>query len=205
MPAGAAAALNTVKSRRRAGRLAQWPGRQQPAVADAALVEQHDLDVARQRIVLQAVVGDDHVHFRMRSQAAPAPPPRAGARPLPGRRCARQSARVRRRLRRPRRRRRPGAAPPQPRRSRAKSRPVANRLRERLHQPDHQRRLAGAADVDVADHDHRHRQAHAGQPAGTVQRAPRRADERRTAATAATADRPAARAGARRASGWMRR
>ncbi|MPM91793.1 hypothetical protein SDC9_138927 [bioreactor metagenome] len=44
-------------------RLAQGACGQQPAVADALVVEYADLDVARQGQVLQAVVADDHVHL----------------------------------------------------------------------------------------------------------------------------------------------
>src|SRR5580698_2545377 len=44
-----------------ARRLAQWDGRQQHAVAEAALAIDHrDFDVARERIVLQAVVIEDY-------------------------------------------------------------------------------------------------------------------------------------------------
>ncbi len=46
-------------------RLAQRTGGQQQAVADAALVEDDDLRVARQAVVLKAVVGDHDVHRRV--------------------------------------------------------------------------------------------------------------------------------------------
>ena len=45
---------------RRLDRLAQWPGRQQPTIADAATAVDHDdLAIPRQTIVLQAVVRQD--------------------------------------------------------------------------------------------------------------------------------------------------
>ena len=47
-------------------RLAQRAGRQQQPVADAALVEDDDLQVARQAVVLQAVVGDQDVDLGVR-------------------------------------------------------------------------------------------------------------------------------------------
>jgi hypothetical protein len=50
--------------------LAQRAGGQQPAVAGAAVVEHADLDVARQRQVLQAVVADEHIHGRGAAQQA---------------------------------------------------------------------------------------------------------------------------------------
>ena len=74
--AGQAASSARRRCRARAGasrnacgqRLAQRPGRQQPAVADAALVEHQHLDVALERQVLQAVVADDDVDVGMRLQ-----------------------------------------------------------------------------------------------------------------------------------------
>ena len=81
--------------------LAQRPRRQQPAVAEAARgIDHGDLDVARQRVVLQAVVGDDHVARRDAPRAAPrAARDAVGARPRPACRCARAAA-ARRRPRR---------------------------------------------------------------------------------------------------------
>ena len=52
-----------------AQRFAQWPGRQQPAVAEAAgAVDHDDFHVACQAIVLQAVVGDQHVATSVQQQ-----------------------------------------------------------------------------------------------------------------------------------------
>ena len=45
--------------------LAQRAGRQQPAIADAALVHHANLPVAQQGVVLQAVVADDDAHIRI--------------------------------------------------------------------------------------------------------------------------------------------
>ena len=48
-------------------RLAQRTRRQQQPVAEAARrVDHDDLDVARECVVLQAIVGDDHIDVRMR-------------------------------------------------------------------------------------------------------------------------------------------
>ena len=53
-------------------RLAQRAGGQHPAVADAAgLVDHRDLEVSLQRVMLQSVVGDDHVAIRMRREQCP--------------------------------------------------------------------------------------------------------------------------------------
>ena len=49
------------------GRLAQRAGRQQEAVAEATCIDHGDLDVAREAIVLQAVIEDDDVDLRVRS------------------------------------------------------------------------------------------------------------------------------------------
>src|SRR4029079_19829128 len=46
-------------------RLAQRPGRQQEPVAEAATVDDCNLDVAREGVVLQAVVEHEHVRVRM--------------------------------------------------------------------------------------------------------------------------------------------
>ena len=46
-------------------RLAQRPRRQQPAVADAAVVEDQQLGAAGQAVVLQAVVGHQHIDLGM--------------------------------------------------------------------------------------------------------------------------------------------
>jgi hypothetical protein len=46
-------------------RLAQRPGGQQPSVAEAARIHDRDLDVAAQRVVLQAVVEHHHVDIGM--------------------------------------------------------------------------------------------------------------------------------------------
>ena len=56
-----------------ADRLAQWPGGKQPAVAETALAIDHcNLDVARQTIVLQPVVTDQHVAAGMGRESASA-------------------------------------------------------------------------------------------------------------------------------------
>ena len=47
---------------------AQRAGRQGPAVTDAALIHDNDLDVALQTQMLQSVVGDQHIAVRMRRQ-----------------------------------------------------------------------------------------------------------------------------------------
>ena len=62
-----ARSASTAASARRG--LAQRPGRQQPAVAEAARSHRRrDLDVARERVVLQPVVAEDHVQSRMRGE-----------------------------------------------------------------------------------------------------------------------------------------
>ena len=68
-------------------RLAQRPGGQQQAVAETARAVDHgDLDIAREAVVLQAVVADDDVAFGMRGEqrargcnAVAADPDRAAA------------------------------------------------------------------------------------------------------------------------------
>ena len=61
--------LETFKCRRLAGmqhqarpnapKLAQWPGGQQPAVADASVIEYGDFNISRHAVMLQTVVADD--------------------------------------------------------------------------------------------------------------------------------------------------
>ena len=53
-------------------RLAQGPGRQRPAIPEAAPVEHGNLHVARKAVVLQTVVAENHVAVRMRGQQRPA-------------------------------------------------------------------------------------------------------------------------------------
>ena len=63
-PAAGTAPLQTRKSTcsQARQRLAQGPGRKQATVAEAAHAIDHaDLHVARQRVVLQAVIGDHHI------------------------------------------------------------------------------------------------------------------------------------------------
>ena len=49
-------------------RFAQGPRGQRPAVHHSALIEHGDLDVADQAIVLQTIVGKDHIAFGMRGK-----------------------------------------------------------------------------------------------------------------------------------------
>ncbi len=137
-------------------RLAQRSGRQQQAVAEAARrVDDRDLDVARERVVLQSVVGDDHVDVRVRREQRRAPRRRGRRRPRPARRSPRGSA-ARRRRRARRRRDRPRA-----RRVAAAAVAAADdpgtpaALAQRFDERDDERRLARAAGGDVADDDHR--------------------------------------------------
>ena len=66
---GAAVHDDGIDRSRGATRLAQRAGGQQQAVAEAALaVDDRDLDVARQRVVLQAVVAHQHVASRAAEQ-----------------------------------------------------------------------------------------------------------------------------------------
>jgi hypothetical protein len=139
--------------------LTQGAGRQQPAVAGAASVKNHQFDRALQAIVLQAVVGDDHVTVGVSRQQAPARRQGGRGRRRPARRCAWPATGVHRRPAKTVRTR-PPAAP-------ARTTAVAATddswppalLAQAAHQPQHQRCLATATDGQVADHDHRHRQA----------------------------------------------
>ena len=83
---------------RRETRLAQRPRRQQQAVAEAPLAVDHgDLDVARERVVLQAVVAHQHVDLRDARRGARAPRRHGRARCRPARASAARSAPARRR------------------------------------------------------------------------------------------------------------
>jgi hypothetical protein len=55
-----------IDARQARDRFTQRTGRQQPAVAEAARVDHRDLEVAPQRVMLQAVVEHQHVALRMR-------------------------------------------------------------------------------------------------------------------------------------------
>ena len=50
-------------------RLAQWPGGKQEAVAEAAhSIHHHDFDVAPQPVMLQAIIAEQNIAFRMGAQ-----------------------------------------------------------------------------------------------------------------------------------------
>ena len=109
--------------------------------------------------VLQAVVGDQHIHFRMESEQLPrrlgtlAPDPnRAGRTPRQQNRLIANDSRVAVRLHRHHRARAAAIT----------ATDDAGRitgLPQPLHQSNRQRGLAGTAHIEIADHDHRHRQA----------------------------------------------
>ena len=74
---------------RRDARLAQRAGRQRPAVAEAARAVDHgDFDVAREAVVLQAVVADDDVAFRVCGEQRAGGRGAVGADPDRAARCA---------------------------------------------------------------------------------------------------------------------
>jgi hypothetical protein len=142
-----------------AARLAQRAGGQQPAVADAAVVEHADLDVARQRVVLQAVVADDDLRGRMRASSARAASARLRAtntgtpsQLVTSSGSSPTSAGVA--VRRPPRRSPSVAAVAA--RHHAHLQAARVRCRTTRH---HHRRLARAAGDHVADHDDGHRHA----------------------------------------------
>jgi hypothetical protein len=154
-------------------RLAQRPGGQETTVAAAALVEDEDLDVAAEREVLQPVVGDDGVDAVVGLQQG-----MGGGHAI--------AADDHRHARAPREKQRfvadvvrcvvrchpPGhvvgrAAPAVATRDDARHAP---RCTQRLDDREHGRRLAGAADEQVADDDHRHRQHGRFSPAAAVGR-----------------------------------
>ncbi len=157
-------------------RLAQRPGGQQLAVADAAIVEHHHLHVARQCKVLQSVVGDQHVDLGMRGaqrarsvDAAPRHPHRRTRAPkdqqrlvahrldivvLGDGRCAVTLAAVA---------------------ARDHARHIT-RVPQCSHERDDGRRLARAPDNEVADHDYRHRRTLGLQPAHLIGQAARGGD-----------------------------
>ena len=106
LPAPPLPTLTTRKSQSGAalGQFAQRAGRQQLAIAVAAAAVDHlDLDIARQAVVLQAVVADHQVATGLRP--APARRRRGRGRRARARRCAARSAPARRRLARRRCRR----------------------------------------------------------------------------------------------------
>ena len=150
-------------------RLAQRPGRQQQAVADAALVEHDHLHVARQ---CAGAAG---------RRRRPGRPPRDGrrskARAASMRRVATQTgARVRRRISSGSSPTVGGQAVVEHLARRGAVAAVAARdharraagAAQRLDQRDHGRRLAGAAGDQVADHDHRHRRPLGSTPADGI-------------------------------------
>jgi hypothetical protein len=155
--------LISVASRRRDS--GSRTGRQQEAVAAEPMIEHDQFSVAREAVMLQAVVADDHVDFAMRS-----------AQRLRGGHAVRANPH-----------RRTGAARDQQwfvaadprrrhgrnRRRRPHARAVAARHHagcepggaQRFNKRDHGWRLAGPADGHVADHHHRHADSHGLQPA----------------------------------------
>ena len=158
------------------GGLAQRSRGQQPAIAEAArAVDDGDLDAPRQAVMLQSVVGQDHVAPRMPGEERP-----AGSDPVAGdddgiagaceqQRLVADPARIVLRTDRERRARLvvPAvAAAHDPRPEPA--------LRQRQRERGHERRLAGAADRDVADDDHRSAHLDRVPHADPVERAPGR-------------------------------
>jgi hypothetical protein len=70
-PSGAAVHHHRIHLGKPGKRFPQGPGRQQAAVAEAALaIHHHDFHVPRQGVMLQPVVGQDHIDFGMESQQA---------------------------------------------------------------------------------------------------------------------------------------
>ena len=150
-------------------RFAQRAGRHQPPIAEAAYAVDHaDLHVARQPVMLQSVVGDQHIAAGVKQQSS--------------RRRAIASHRHRhaagmdqaglvadlRRIRRISEQQRFAliaaiAATDH-------TGPIAACTQGGNHR-NRQRRLAGAAHAEIADHDDRYRQAHATQPTEKIKTA----------------------------------
>ncbi|TLD44951.1 MAG: hypothetical protein FAZ92_02784 [Accumulibacter sp.] len=153
-------------------RLAQGTRRQQPAVARAAPIEDHHFQRSLQAIVLQTIVGDDHIAVRMRcKQGMPGGNPIGAdehwhaAAPRQQKRLIADYCRLRiggNRVYRPRRTAMSATDDPRPPAGLAQ---VAN-------DPEDQRGLAAATDGQVADDHHRHRQAGGCQQAGAVEPPP---------------------------------
>src|SRR6267142_3213866 len=137
------------------GGLAQGSGRQQKAVAEAAAVNHRNLEIAQQQVVLQPIVEYQHVNVIMRgaqgrgdSQAVRADPNRATAAAGENNRLVTDLG---------------GLVGYGGRAGRIDLRAVAARhdarrpaLRfQEFGDPEHERRLAAAADREVADDDHR--------------------------------------------------
>ena len=135
-----------------------------------------DFDVARERVVLQAVVADDDIAFGMRreqgmcgSGALGADPHRTGATAREQHRFVTDHAwiAVDRGTLRP-----AGTAAV----AAADYARVIAAFTQQLGEPDHERSFAGAADADIADHDYRHRHACHRQHAGTVEQTAQRSE-----------------------------
>ena len=175
------------------GRLAQRSGRQQQPVAESARrIDDRDLDVAREPVVLQAVVAQHDVARRMRCEQAARRGDAVAADPHRDSRRRRAAA--------ARRRRRRGSsldahlarallACRRGRGSRCRACGPARASASR--QRDDQRRLARAAHGDVADDDDRHADARAPQHAAPIERAPCATADAEQPATAAAARQPA--------------
>lgn len=143
-------------------RLAQRPGGQQQAVAQRGRVHHGDLQVSCEMVVLHAVVGDEHVALGMQAQQRA----RSGGTVLPHHQRASGKTGEQHRLvaiaagvavcghkGEPALRTRRTAM------AAADDAGVVASDTQHPGQPVDHRRLATAADRDVADHDHRHRQA----------------------------------------------
>ena len=149
------------------GRLAQRAGRQAPAVAEAAHAVYHDdLNVARERIVLQSVVADDHlaVRFQQSDGVGPCSPDCDGYRHAPADHDS-LVAHLLRTVNGLDSARRPARASIAAQRD-ADPKPAAFQL---AGQPHDERRLAGAADGEVADHDDQPPRAEHWQDPGAIE------------------------------------
>ncbi|CAM2179965.1 hypothetical protein PSAC2689_30425 [Paraburkholderia sacchari] len=154
-------------------RLAQRPGGQQKAVAAQPVIEDHQFDVARETVVLQAVVAHDYVDvavrraqcLRRRDAVGRDPDRHAGA-ARDQQRFVSAGA---------------GGRVGRNRRGARHFRAVAARYdagreaggAQRFDERDHRGCLAGAAHGHVADHHDRRRHAHRFEPAGRIGRAAR--------------------------------
>ncbi len=157
-PGPALAPLTTTASAcaSRARTLAQRPGRQRPAVAESPVaVDDDDFTVPAQCIMLQAVVADNHVAAGF-DQEPRRLGPRAADRDRQPRAAREQQRLVADRRGVVRRRHQPCAGGGAAIAAARDSRPASG-FGEARREPGDQRRLAGAADAQVADDDDRAR------------------------------------------------
>ena len=143
-------------------RFAQRAQRQTPAVTGGAAIEDRQFDVAGQLVMLQAVVAEHNINFRMRGQQGGTGSSTVATDPDRHTAATRQQQRlVAHRSRAVFRvhRRRCLALTAVTATDDARAQPPRQQL---LCQPQRQRRLAGTADRDVANNHDRHRQAATG-------------------------------------------